>query len=124
NLLPQFHERLVEVTGALGGDELFGQLPEVVFGGGLGDVSGQVGETAEDADDVAIQHGGWLVERYRGDGSGGVAADAFKFHQVGGGCRETAVPLLNHHFCRHVQIAGAAVVAQAFPQLQHVVQGR
>ena len=75
---------------------------------------------AEDAIDVRVQYRDRLAERKRGDGCGGVRADAGKPAELGHGARQLAVVVLHDLFRQPVQAHGATVVAHAGPEADDV----
>ena len=85
----------------------FNGLP--VAGEGLG----MIAEAGEDANDVSVNNGGGEILCDGGDGGGGVGADAGEGLPFVGalGCLREPDECLGEF----VEIAGAAVVAEAFP---------
>ena len=69
----------------------------------------------------ASRIGGPLVERDRGDRAGGVAADAGQRLQRVDVARKLAGVFGDDFFARRVQLPRAAVVAETFPQSQHLL---
>ena len=111
---PQFHDGLIVVAGVVGVEEgLGGFLKDFnglpVTGEGLG----MIAEAGEDPNDVSVNNGGGVILCDGSDGGGGVGADAgegLPFVGGLGGLRE-----LDECLGEFVEIAGAAVVAEAFP---------
>ena len=80
------------------------------------------GEAGEDAHDVAVDAGGGRAEGQAGDRRGGVGPDAGQFppglgRTRGGGQGDDRPG-------QPVKVAGAGVVAEAFPELEHLRLGR
>ena len=126
----EFHEGLIEVAVArsgagLGGDlvQFGGALPQegVVFG--VGEVLVVAGEAGEETGDVAVDDGRGEVEGDGGDGAGGVAADPGKVLQEGGVGGELAGVIGDELLGGGMKVAGAAVIAEARPKGQDVLQG-
>ena len=78
----------------------------------------------DDALDIAVDRRRRRIERDGGDGGGGIGADAGQSAKTLFARGElTAVPL-DHDAGASVQIAGAGVIAEAGPGLEHVVERR
>ena len=77
-------------------------------------------QSGDDTLDIAIHRDRWQIERDRGDGGGGVIADAGQRAQAGqiawkaAGC--------HHRLGAGMQVAGAGVVAEASPGREHRLQ--
>lgn len=95
---------------------MLGEGPEGFLG--VGGVDGGVdeAESGEDAGDVAIEDGGAGVVGDGGDGTGGVSADPRELQQVGDVVGDVAGVVGDDGFGGGVEVAGAAVVAQALPE--------
>ena len=117
----EIHHRLGVVLAALVGGELFGNVPQLVqYRGGAGPaVHGEV--ASQYPFDVAVEDGGFLSHGEAGDGAGGGAADARQGRQLFNTGREFTPKVGDNHLGALVQVAGAGVVAEAGPQVQHVV---
>ena len=118
----EFHEGLVEVAGAFGGDEGFGAGPEFFLRGGEGDVFGDGKEAGEDAHDVAIKDRGGLIEGDRGNGAGGVATDAGERGEGVSGSRENAGVEGDDLFGGGVKMFSPTVVAEAGPEGEDILK--
>ena len=111
----EFHHGLIEIAGALGVDEVFGGAAEFTAAGYAGD--GLVAEVAgEDALDVAVDGSDRLAKSDRGNGCGGVNADAGKTAEGGGGGWNLALVFGDDGAGGLMQGARAAVVAEAAPE--------
>ena len=90
----------------------------------VADVVGQVEQSREDAHHIAID--GWRgdIKGDAADGAGGVRSDARQGLQRLGLRRETPGMAVDDDFGAAMQVAGAAVITQAFPELQHGIQRR
>lgn len=138
----EFHEGLVEVAWGAGeifrlelivgeGDALgfgaatrekgVGDGPEVACGGGLIDGGSDGEKPGEDADDVAVDEWGALPEGDGGDGACAVGADAGECEQVVGVVGDGSVVVVDDGDGGGVEIAGAAVVAEALPEVEDVL---
>lgn len=127
----EFHEGLVEVgaveTAWMGGDGGC-ELDEgegVRFESGSGwrglRVAGDAEGPGEHSEDVAVD--GWrrVVEGDAADGAGGVGADAGQGEELDWIGRDAAVEAAEDFGGGAVKVAGAGVIAEAFPELEHLV---
>ena len=110
----EFHNGLIVIAGARGAEKGIGERGEgggrvraVAVGGGIGRDAG------EQADDVAIDDGGGGVESDARDGGGGVGADAGEGLPLVAGAGEGRKG--DEVLGEAVEVAGAGVVAEAFP---------
>jgi hypothetical protein len=103
-------------------EQIVGQPLELLLRGGPPDVVGQRQEAGKDADDVAVEDGERVAERERGDGGDRVWPEPGQGGQGGGIGREFAAMVADEEFCRFMDLAGAGVVAEAFPKLEDVLQ--
>src|SRR5206468_11968633 len=82
-------------------------------------IPGHAENAAENPRDIAVEDRHWLIERDAANGAGRVASDARQRQNIFESFREmAAVPGDNHSRCR-LQVAGARVVAETLPELQH-----
>jgi hypothetical protein len=110
----QFHEALIEGTGAAGADreldELLGALP--------GPLDARVGikiasiHAEEHARDVPVHERRGAAEDHRGDGAGGIAANPWELKEVIDFGWDLAAQVVGDGLGRGVEMAGAAVIAQ------------
>ena len=112
---------MIEAGDVLAWQDFGRRLPQNALASGAERVFAVADEPAQQANRVGFQDRRPLVEGDRGDRAGRVAADAGKRHQLVDGLWELAVELGDDHLCRRVQLPCAAVVAEAFPQPQHVL---
>lgn len=98
-----------------------GDLPEPIDRGGFANIFRDVEVPTQHADHVAIHHGRPSTEANRCDGCRRVAADTRQrskpFNRVG----ELSAVLVHNRRSSLVQIPGTAVVAQAGPDFQDIV---
>jgi hypothetical protein len=124
----ELHHGLVVVAGRIGAFFAFGGRRDEGLGGAgeaaagfRGAVFGEAEDAKEDALDVAVEHGDGFAEGDGGDGGCGVLADAGEGAEAVGGARELAVELALNELRGAVEEMGAAVVAEAGPEGEHVV---
>ena len=118
----ELHHRLVVVAGRLCVKHCIGRGSEgfdglaVVF-----EAACVVGEAGEDAHDIAVHDCGGIVLRDGADCGGGIGADAGQgLPFLGSGRLWIERDVFLREF---VEIAGAAVVAEAFPVFEHIFSG-
>ena len=118
----EFHDGLVVGGGIAGVEEGVGEGLELGAGLGAGDVVLEGEEAGEDAHDVAVEDGERNAEGDAADGGGGVGADAGEREEflVGAGHFGARVD----GFGEGMEVAGAAVVAEAFPGFEDGGFGR
>ena len=104
--------------------QLLRLLPQRAFLRGHGQVPVKAEHAREHALDVAVEDGGALVEAERGNRRRRGAADARQLDELGAAAREAPPMRLHHGLRAAVQVACAAVVAQAAPGSKHVIQRR
>ena len=75
----------------------------------------------EDADDVAVDDGGEIAVRDAGDGTGGVASDAWEGEDIIEGAREYGGMFFANEAGGFLEIAGAGIIAEAFPEFEDVL---
>ena len=92
------------------------------FAPGSGAVDGE--EPRDDPFDIAVDRARRRVERDRRDGGGGIGADAGQRAQRRFARRKFAAVPLDHGAGAGVQVAGAGVIAEPGPGLEHVVERR
>ena len=119
----EFHPGFVGRAGLVAQEEGVGELLEFLFGGGESDVVGEGEQAGEDANDVAVEHGEGEAEGEGGDGGGGVGAEAGEGGELGGGGGEGSAVVADEELGGLVELAGAGVVAEAFPEFEHVLEG-
>ena len=73
----------------------------------------------QDPHQVAIHGRDRFAESDRGDGGGGVRADAGQMAKLGGTRRHNAIVLGDDSACGFVQVARATVIAEPGPRLAH-----
>ena len=98
------------------------QLPELALGARIGEVAGEREHAREHALDVAVEDRDALAEAERGDRRGGRAADAGQLGERGAGARELAAVLGDDDLGAAMEVARAAVVAEAAPRREHVAR--
>ena len=101
--------------------QLIGQRPELALVAGDGEVFAKPQHARQHAAHVRIQNGRALPKAERGNRAGGGSTDARQGRQQLDGVREFATELAHHLLRAAMQIACAAVVAQAAPERQHIV---
>lgn len=110
----QFHDGLIVVAGVVGVEEGLGGLLKDFNGLPVArEGLGMIAEAGEDANDVSVNNRDGVILRDGGDGGGGIGADAGEGLPFVGalGCLWEPDECLGEF----VEIAGAAVVAEAFP---------
>ena len=98
--------------------------PDGLFRLRVHDIVMAVGDAGDHPQDVAVHRRHPQAEGRRGDSPGGVLADARQGQQRVVVRREPPSVLLRHQTGALLKIPGAAVVAQALPQLHQLVLGR
>ena len=117
----EFHQRLVELADVRVRQEVTGEFPERLQCS-RGFYIGADGEHAgKHAGDISIDERGALAERDAGDGAGGVATDAGQGAQLGGCAGQFAAVLADEELRGAMQVAGARIVAETFPQFQDAI---
>ena len=117
----QIHHRLGVITHPFIGCVLLGAGPQLFLnGGGAGPAFHGV-EAGEHAFYVAIQDRSAFAGGDGEYGTGGGAADTRQGFQLVHGLWKLAVVVSHHHLGSFVQVAGAGVVAEAGPEVQHLV---
>ncbi len=106
------------------GEQRFCQLPQFLAHFRVFRIAFDGEEAAQHADHIAIEHGRIHVKGEAGDGARRVTSDAGQGHQSLDGARPLAVPFVDDDLRRLVQIARSSVIAESFPQLQHIAQRR
>ena len=117
----QVHHRLVEVPRARLRHKRRRLLLQPPAHRGHAHVFPDAPHPADHADHVAVHGGNPLVESNAGDGPGGVFADAADFLQRVHILRQLAAIFRRHLPRALVQVGRPAIVAQPFPQLEHLV---
>ncbi len=118
----QLHHGLVVSAGVGRREESLSEAREVAGRGGIVTETGAVGgEPGEDADDVPVDAGHGRAEGEAGDRRRGIGSDTRQFPPDlwGTGGRGQVV----NRPGQPVKVAGAGVVAKAFPQLEHLGLG-
>ncbi len=90
------------------------------FGLGIGERRADVVQPGHDALDIAVDHGGGLVEGDGGNGGGGIRAYAGQALQRRGVIGENAAMRFGHFAGAFQQVARAGVVAEAGPGGHHL----
>ena len=88
-----------------------------------GDVVLEIEKPRDDSKDIGVENGNGFVEGEGRDGGGGVGADAGKGAELLEVGRNFGVEILNDRFRGAVEISGAGVVAEAFPEFQDFFLG-
>ena len=101
------------------GQQAFGQCPQLALEGFIGGVAVGGEHAAEYAFYITVEYGFALVEGEGGDGGGGTAADAAQAFELQTAAGKLPAELFDHLAGGFVQIARAAVIAQARPQAEH-----
>ena len=114
--LAEFHQGGVIRSHVLGGQQAFRPLPELALAGGAVDFDVEIHQSGEDAGHVAVDEWCWEVEGERHDGAGGVATDSGQGEQFWQGCGEDAVVAVDDDLGGFLQVTGAVVVSEAFPE--------
>ena len=117
-----FDQRLRKRSG-VGGDHRPESLAEAGLDGGVGDVVAGAGHAGEDAENVSVNGGNGQAEGDGSDGSGGIVADAGEGAQKGFVGGHFAAVIADDHLRGLLQVAGAAVIAEAFPKFQELILG-
>ena len=82
------------------------------------DVVGAAADARGDAQQIPIHRGDRLAEVDRGDGGGGVVADAGERFETCTSARQLAAKVRDDDLCRLLQIPRPRVVAEPLPELQ------
>ncbi|CKL12582.1 Uncharacterised protein [Neisseria meningitidis] len=122
----QIHQTLCigRHIGVFRRQQAFGKCPERVFKFFVLRIAVAGEHAAEYAFDVAVQNGFAAVEGEGANGGGGASAYAAEGFQVFALRRKRAAELFDDLLRGFVQVARAAVIAQARPQRQHFVLRR
>ena len=106
----------------LAGQQLRGLLPQAALVRHLRQIAIKAQIAGQHPLDIAIQDGHPLAKAQRRNGRGRGAANARQGLQLLRGARKRATVQAHHLPRAAVQVARAAVVAQAGPQVQHIVE--
>ena len=106
--------RPFQVAG--GGDELLGDLPELLVGGLLLGIFGDGKQAGEQPDDIAIEDWLGFVKSDARDGTGGVATNAGQFEDGLITPGKLALVVGDNLAGGALQVADAGVIAEAFPE--------
>lgn len=117
----QLHHGLVVIPRVRRVEKVRGERPDGSLPGGPVGLDGEAGETAQDADDIAVDGGHRLREGYRRDGGGRVGADSGKPGELRGSFWES--PRFGDGLGRPLEVSGAGVVAEAAPEGLNGVAG-
>ncbi len=118
----QLHHGLIMVAGKVGVEHGVGEWPEGFDrAGAVSEGRGIRREPGENTHDVAIDDGGRNVERDAGDRRRRVGADAGQLLPTGGCLWRRGHG--DHDLGEFVEVAGARVVAEAFPVFQYAFFG-
>ena len=116
----EVHRRLREIAGAPLRHERLGQLPEPRLA--ARQLFAHREEPRHDPLDIAIDRRKTPVEGDRRDGAGGVIADPRQCPQIRPVFRDSPAMALDDGRRAGVQVAGAGVIAEALPEMQHLVE--
>ena len=83
----------------------------------------EIEKPRDDSKDVCIENGNGFVKGEGRDGGGGVGADAGKGAELLEVEGNFSVEILDDGFCGAVEVSGAGVVAEAFPEFQDFFLG-
>ena len=119
----ELHPRLVGGAGPVARQPFVGAALEFLPRGGPADVVGQGEQAGKDADHVAVEHGERLAEGEGRDGGDGVGPQAGEGGERGGIGRQAPAVVAHEDLRGSVDLAGAGIVAEAFPQLEDVPEG-
>ncbi len=113
--LAEFHEGGVEGAGGFLIEEGFRGGPDdfLTFGGVDGFCF--VEEAGDDAGDVSIDDGGWLIEGEATDGTSSVFSDAGEGEELSGVGGEGAVEVRDYGLSGALEVPDAIVVSESFP---------
>ena len=117
----EFHQRLVVVARAFAREGVFGGFPQLFFDSHGAERFAQIHQARKHPADVRVQGWGGKVEGNGSNRAGGVAPDAWQRAQGVQVRGQLAAVLLAEQPGALVQVARAAVIAQPFPGLQHVL---
>ena len=120
----QFHHGLIPITGSGGIEGAVGRLLQGLPAAALAQIPADRAQARQDAPDVSIQDSVWSVKRDAQDGGGGVSTDAGKSEDIFRGLRKDSAMLGDDLLRGSLQVARAAVVAEARPQAKDLVLGR
>ena len=79
-------------------------------------------QPADDPLDIAVNGGGAMVEGDRGNRRGGIVADPGEGPQLGQVLRQLPAMALGDGTSTGMQVAGAGVITEPLPQIQHLVE--
>ena len=113
--LAQFHQRLIEGARVTRRQPIIRDSPQLFPRRGLTDVLIQIQQARENADHIAIKNRDRAPKGDAGDGAGGIGSDAGQLEQSLDLRRHFAAELARNDVGGAMQIAGAAVISQAFP---------
>ncbi len=119
----EFHQRLVMSAGTCGGNQRAGAGPHVLVEESGAGGCGVVKDAGEDALDIAIDEGFGKVKGDGCDGPGDVGADSGEGAEDSGVGGEAAVVVGGDGDGELVEVAGAAVVAEALPGFEDIQFG-
>ena len=112
----EFHQGGVIEASVFRGKQLLGGSPESALAGGGVDGNTQMRNAGQDTGNVGVHDGGGEIVGERVDGAGGVAAHAWERGNFFQFARELATVLGQDKLGSPVEIAGAGVVPEAFPE--------
>ena len=143
---PEFHQRLVERAGILGGQDFRSQPPQHLPGRGLRHVSPDAEHPSQNPRDVAVDQRDSLAKRDAGNRPGRVPAHSRQLQQFlnGGGEGQPRIPFrgwpsrpprmmfgparrarpTSQQSRRAVKVPGSRVITESLPQLEHALVRR
>ena len=114
----EIHHRLIVRAGAVCVDGRIEPLAEKTAHLGIHDVLAAAAHTRGDAQQIPVHRGDRLAEVDRGDGGGGVVADARERFETCTSARQLAAKVRDDDLRRLLQIPRPRVVAEPLPELQ------
>ena len=102
------------------GQQSFGGLPQDFASTFRVDGFAEIEQAGEDAGDIGVDDGSGSIESKAGYGAGGVASHTGQRGDGGEVVRQFSAVLCGDLLGGAVQVAGACVVAEALPDVQHV----
>jgi hypothetical protein len=119
--LSEFHDGLVERSGALPRQPLLEARSEPRTDGGTANVVSLERPPRDHASAVGLERGDGLIERDAGDRRRDVRSHAGKALEIPRASRQLAVELLNDAPGGAMEMTGAGVVSGALPDLEHLI---
>src|SRR4029079_5661220 len=113
----EFHQRLVEVAGPLLREHGFSRRPDPRLPRSLTRIATIAEETRQNAQAISFNNREWTVKCLRQDRAQNVSANAGQGGPDLRVVRKFATVVRDELLRGHVQVAGAAIVAESFPEL-------